>query len=43
MLLVQGNEVVSTNGGSVIYTSTDQSGNFRIGDEFQINQSTGTS
>ena len=39
---VQANEVVTQNGGSVIYTSTDQSGNFRIGDEFQINQSTGT-
>ena len=39
---IQSNEVVSTNGGSVIYTSTDQSGNFRIGDDFQINQATGT-
>ena len=39
---IQANEVVSTNGGSVIYTSTDQSGNFRIGDDFQINQATGT-
>ena len=39
---IQANEVVTQNGGSVIYTSTDQSGNFRIGDEFQINQSTGT-
>jgi hypothetical protein len=39
---IQANEVVTQNGGSVIYTSTDQSGNFKIGDEFQINQSTGT-
>ena len=39
---IQANEVVSRNGGSVIYTSTDQAGNFRIGDEFQINQNTGT-
>jgi len=39
---VQANEVKSQNGGSVIYTSTDQSGNFRIGDDFQINQATGT-
>ena len=39
---VQANEVVTQNGGSVIYTSTDQSGNFRIGDDFQINQATGT-
>jgi hypothetical protein len=34
--------VVETNGGVVIYTSTDQSGNFRIGDGLQINQNTGT-
>lgn len=39
---VQANEVVSENGGRVIYTSTDQAGNFRIGDDLQINQSTGT-
>ena len=39
---IQANEVISQNGGSVIYTSTDQSGNFRIGDDFQINQATGT-
>lgn len=39
---IQKNEVVSQNGGKVIYTSTDQAGNFRIGDEFQINQNTGT-
>ena len=39
---IQENEVVGQNGGKVIYTSTDQAGNFRIGDEFQINQNTGT-
>ena len=39
---VQANEVVSQNGGRVIYTSTDQAGNFRIGDDLQINQATGT-
>ena len=39
---IQANEVVSEEGGSVVYTSTDQSGNFRIGDDFQINQTTGT-
>ncbi len=39
---IQENEVVETNGGVVIYTSTDQSGNFRIGDGLQINQNTGT-
>jgi len=39
---IQENEVVTTNGGKVVYTSTDQSGNFRIGDDLQINQNTGT-
>jgi len=39
---IQANEVVSQNGGKVIYTSTDQAGNFRIGDDLQINQNTGT-
>jgi len=39
---IQTNEVVSQNGGKVIYTSTDQAGNFRIGDDLQINQNTGT-
>ena len=38
----QANEVVTLNGGKVIYTSTDQSGNFKIGDGLQINQNTGT-
>ena len=36
------NETVSRNGGLVVYTSTDQSGNFRIGNGVQINQQTGT-
>ena len=30
------------NGGLVVYTSTDQSGNFRIGEGLQINQRDGT-
>jgi hypothetical protein len=38
----QENEVVKINGGEVFYTSTDQAGNFRIGDDFVINQLTGT-
>ena len=38
---IQENEVISRNGGLVFYTSTDQSGNFRIGDGVSINQSTG--
>jgi hypothetical protein len=36
------NETVSINGGLVVYTSTDQSGNFKIGDGVTIDQSTGT-
>ena len=39
---IQENETVGGNGGIVVYTSTDQSGNFRIGDGVVINQSTGT-
>ena len=30
------------NGGLVVFTSTDQSGNFRIGDGVVINQQNGT-
>ena len=36
------NEVITTDGGQINYTSTDQSGNFRIGDGVVINQTTGT-
>lgn len=36
------NEIVKTDGGEIIYTSTDQAGNFRIGDGIVINQLTGT-
>ena len=39
---IQENEVVKLNGGQVVYTSTDQAGNFRIGDDFAVNQLTGT-
>jgi hypothetical protein len=39
---IQDNETDSRNGGVVVYTSTDQSGNFRIGDGVSINQQTGT-
>jgi hypothetical protein len=39
---IQNNEVETRNGGLVVYTSTDQAGNFRIGDGVQINQVTGT-
>jgi len=39
---IQDNETDSRNGGLVVFTSTDQSGNFRIGDGVSINQQTGT-
>jgi hypothetical protein len=39
---IQDNETDGRNGGLVVYTSTDQSGNFRIGDGVAINQQTGT-
>ena len=35
-------EVVTTNGGVVTFTSTDQKGNFRVGKGFTVNQATGT-
>lgn len=35
------NEVGQFNGGVVFYTSTDQSGNFRVGELFQVEQATG--
>jgi len=39
---IQANEAVDSDGGLVVYTSTDQAGNFRIGDGVAINQQTGT-
>lgn len=38
---IQENETDPRNGGLVVYTSTDQTGNFRIGDGVVINQQTG--
>jgi hypothetical protein len=38
---MQENEVVKINGGEIAYTSTDQDGNFAIGDDLVIEQSTG--
>ena len=38
---IQDNETDARNGGLVVYTSTDQTGNFRIGDGVVINQQTG--
>jgi hypothetical protein len=40
-LLAQENQVVQSGGGRVFYTSTDQDGNFRVGELFQVEQSTG--
>jgi len=39
---IQDNEIDMRNGGLVVFTSTDQSGNFRIGDGVIINQQAGT-
>jgi hypothetical protein len=39
---IQDNETDPRNGGLVVYTSTDHTGNFRIGDGVVINQQTGT-
>jgi hypothetical protein len=39
---IQENEVIKINGGEVVYTSTDQDGNFAIGDGLIIDQATGT-
>ena len=38
---ISANETVENNGGRVFFTSTDQDGNFRVGDLFAIEQSTG--
>lgn len=41
-IFIQQQEVEERRGGSVIFTSTDQSGNFRIGDGVIIDQASGT-
>ena len=38
---IPANETVESGGGRVFFTSTDQDGNFRVGDLFAIEQSTG--
>jgi len=38
---IPANETPTANGGRVFFTSTDQDGNFRVGDLFAIEQSTG--
>ena len=37
----QGNEVIEKGAGRVFYVSTDQDGNFRVGNYFRIDQATG--
>jgi hypothetical protein len=39
---IEANEVIATGGGVVTFTSTDQKGNFKVGQGFTINQATGT-
>ena len=39
---ITANEVVTSDGGIVTFTSTDQKGNFRVGKGFTVNQATGT-
>ena len=41
-VLAPENEVFLRNGGRVFYTSTDQDGNFRVGELFAVEQATGT-
>ena len=41
-ITIQENEVITDDGGKINYTSTDQRGNFRIGDGVVIDQLTGT-
>jgi len=41
-ITIQENEVVKKNGGQIVYTSTDQDGNFRIGDGVLIDQAAGS-
>ncbi len=39
---IPANEVVQVNGGRVAVTSSDQLGNFKVGEDLIINQNTGT-
>ncbi len=39
---IEANEVIQTGGGIITFTSTDQKGNFKVGQGFTINQATGT-
>ena len=39
---IEANEVIQQDGGLVVYTSTDQRGDFKIGDQLTINGASGT-
>jgi hypothetical protein len=39
---IEANQVIQIGGGVVTYTSTDQKGNFKVGDGFIVNQATAT-
>jgi hypothetical protein len=39
---IEANEVIASGGGVITFTSTDQKGNFKVGQGFTINQATGT-
>ena len=38
---IPANQAISEEGGKVVYTSTDEAGNLKVGDNFTINQQTG--
>jgi hypothetical protein len=40
--VIQGNEVVESNGAKIRYNSVDHKGDFRVGDLFYVNQEAGT-
>lgn len=40
--VAQENEILESGGGRCFYTSTDQDGNFRVGELFKVEQATGT-
>ena len=41
-ITIQENEIIKLDGGQIVYTSTDQDGNFRIGDGVVIDQAAGS-
>lgn len=40
--VIQANEIVEINGGQIHFVTTDQSGNFRVGDNFYVNLEDGS-